>query len=70
MTRVSYTRTERKRALAVTDTSGGDYYHLWERVSEGFGEQGGHAAAPPVCFGSRMKRYIAPLYYMWLSQMQ
>ena len=35
----------------------------------GLGEQAGHTAAPPVCFGTGMKRYIALLDYMWLSHM-
>lgn len=69
MTRVNYTRIERKRVPAETGTSGGDCYHLWGRVDGGLGEQGGHAAAPPVCFGTGIKRYIALLDYMWLSHM-
>lgn len=55
--------------LAAPGTSGGDCYHLWGRVDEGLGEQGGHTAAPPVCFGTGMKCYIALLDYMWLSHM-
>lgn len=53
----------------MTGTSGGDCYHLWARVDGGLGEQGGHTAAPPVCFGTEMKRYIALLDYMWLTHM-
>lgn len=69
LTRVSYTRIERKRGPAVTGTSGGDCYHLWWRVDGGLGEQGGHTAAPPVCFGTRIKHYISLLNYTWLSHM-
>lgn len=53
----------------VTCTSGRDCYHLWGRADGALGEQGGHTAAPTVCFGTGMKRYIALLDYMWLSHM-
>lgn len=52
---------EKERAPAVMCTLGSDCYHLSESVNVGLGEQGGHTAASPVCFGRGMKTPSDPM---------